>query len=310
MEENPPKLILNALIDCDTDRNRIYLAMTGRDQVSSVDNPLINILINGELKEQLNDDTRENDASSYLPDMYTWTNPYTTGVKFSPGDRVKIEASDGNGQRRAWAEDVVPQPVRIERVDTMTYTKKIWFGEEYRYLRVKITFTDNPDEKNYYRLALQSSDTLYGLSHITGKDTVLTLENYPKPIINEDFVLTGGRPYLDENDAPLFQPENPFCIFDDTHLNGTYTMTVSWRMDYYFDYYISEIMRRLGSLTIRLSAITESQYYYLKAVGLSEYETGKDFLYQPIPFPSNVQGGTGILGLSATSEQTLYLTEN
>jgi hypothetical protein len=59
-----------------------------------------------------------------------------------------------------------------------------------------------------------------------------------------------------------------------------------------------------------LSAITESQYYCLKAVGLSEYETGKDFLYQPIPFPSNVQGGTGILGLSATSEQTLYLTEN
>jgi hypothetical protein len=118
-------------------------------------------------------------------------------------------------------------------------------------------------------------------------------------------VLTDGKPFFDENNEPFFQTENHCCIFDDTRLNGTYTMTVSWRI---YDYYPGAKAR--SYIIVGLSAITEMQYYYLKAINIRGYGADLDLLTQPVSFPDNIQGGVGFLGLSATSAQTLKLPDH
>jgi hypothetical protein len=304
IKDNPPKLALHTLLESNTDKNEIYLSWTGRDRATLVNDPVINIYVNNELKDPLLNDLGQTSHIFYN------ANYYTTGVNFSPGDRVKVEVFADNGKHHAWAEDVIPQPVEIEKVDTMTYTEKTRFGTEYKNMRIKITFTDNPNEKNYYRLTVQQNDTVFGLSPVTQNDTIFISKNYQTLITREDFVLTDGQPSSDENNEPFFQTKNQSCIFDDTQLNGTYTMTVGWRIiDYSRSYYLSKVTRESKNIIVGLSTLTEWQYYYLKAINIRGYDKNSDFLTQPISFPDNIQGGVGFFGLSTTSTQTLKLPD-
>jgi hypothetical protein len=277
------------------------LSWTGRDYTSLVNDPVINIYINNELK-----DPRLNEPGQtihFLPNV----NLYTTRVNFSPGDRVKVEVFADNGKHHVWAEDIFPQPVEIEKVDTMTYMEKTQSGEN-KYMRIKTTFTDNPNEKNYYRLTLQQNDTIFGISPYTQNDTAIIWESYQILITREDFVLTDGQPSFSKNNEPFFHTENRCCIFDDTRLNGTYTMTAGWKInDYPKLYYLSKVTRESKNIIVGLSALTEWQYYYLKAINVHGYNEDLDVLTQPVSFPDNIQGGVGFLGLSTTSTQTLNL---
>ncbi|MDR1115790.1 MAG: DUF4249 domain-containing protein [Tannerella sp.] len=298
IKNNPPKLALHTLIDSNTDKNEIYLSWTGLEHTSLVNDPAVNIYVNDELKEQLIYDRTRIEVANIYPSV----NFYTTGVRFSPGDKVKVEAFADNGKHHAWAEDVIPQPVEIEKIDTMTWTKHTWHRNG-NYMRLKVKFTDNPNEKNYYRLTVQQNDTLPVISEDAQPDTIFVSKNYLTLITREDFVLTDGKPSFDENNEPFFQTENRCCIFDDTRLNGTYTITVSWQK------YDTNPKAR-SSITVGLSAITEIQYYYLKALNIRGYGADLDLLTQPVSFPDNIQGGVGFLGLSATSVQTLKLPDH
>jgi hypothetical protein len=301
IKDNPPKLALHTLIDCNADRNEIYLSWTGRDYTSIVNDPVINIYVNDELK-----DPRLNEPG-YTKIYYPNVSFHTTGVHFSPGDRVKVEVFADNGKHHVWAEDVFPQPVEIEKVDTMTYTEKTLY-REYKYMRIKTTFTDPPNEKNYYRLTLYQNDTVFLISPDTQNDTAMVWECYRILLTREDFVLTDGQPSFDKNNEPFFQVENRCCIFDDTRLNGTYTMTADWRMqDFQNQYYLSMATRVSKNIAIGLSTLTEWQYYYLTAVNVHGYNESLDFLTQPVSFPNNIRGGVGAFGLSTTSTYTLNL---
>ena len=45
-------------------------------------------------------------------------------------------------------------------------------------------------------------------------------------------------------------------------------------------------------------SITETEYYYLKALNLVDSDVYDETINEPIRYPSNVHGGTGMVGIS------------
>ena len=300
IKNNPPKLVINALLNSDNDENYVVLSLTGRDSVPFVNEAVIGVYVNDGLKERITE--RDKDRMRYV-----------LKSKFKAGDKVKIEASTNDGKYHAWAEDVVPYPIEIERIDTMTYV----VGDSWdlynrsRYMRFKVTFTDNSLEKNYYRLIIYRKDSVSGISRYTDKDTMFISEYTSSLKTNEDIVLNEGKIPIDDDNSLVSPVENDYCIFNDSYLNGTYTMIISARIssDYFNDWWGIKDEKISTTFKIRLISITEAEYYYLRALNLYYSENYEEYLSQPISFPSNVHGGVGIVGFEIGTTQNVCLPE-
>lgn len=311
IKNNPSKLVLNALIDSDQEVNEIALSLTGRESVSINFDAIVNIYIDGELKEQLNE--LKPDENQYEGIYSRKVKIYSTELKFSPGSMVKIEARTTDDKYHVWAEDIVPYPIEIQQIDTITYVEKnSWSSHPLmdNYIRIKTTFTDNPHEKNYYQIAIALKDSMWGDFGTEGKDSFMILLSAPTLNIREDIVLNEGRlPTNDEDNGIFNQQENLMNIFDDSRLNGTYTMTVSSPAYGNFYWWYSGTKGIGKELTIRLITLTEYQYYYYRALNLYNSSNYDEVLTQPITLPSNVNGGLGIVGFSTASTRTLRLPD-
>jgi len=296
IKNNPPKLTINALLDCNKEENNIFLHFTGRDSMIRVTEATVKVFVNGVLKEQI---TESNDLMGYI-----------TKIKFGPGDLVKIDIETNDGKYRAWAEDVVPYPIDIKRVDTMTYKgSSSWGAYRDEYLRIKTTFADIPDTKNYYRLAISMHDTVYGSSIMTDNDTMIINEYMTYLVTRGDIVLNGGQLPIGEDNTMVSEVDNRFAIFDDSRLKGDYTMTVSCALQAY-GYYWNIMTKQINkSAKVYLMSITESQYYYFRALNLFYSDNYDAYLSQPISFPGNINGGVGIFGLISGTSQVVRLPD-
>jgi hypothetical protein len=318
IKNNPPKLVINALFDAGKEKNEIILALTGREKVTYINEAVIDIYINGELKEHLTEPD-----PVYDPMQYQGEGPinrtYKTKIRFAPGDVVKIEAKTNDGKYRAWSEVTVPQPINIEKVDTTIVTKNAARHSSSKYLRVKTTFTDNGKQANYYRIAMLFDLEIEAKSPITSKDTVINRTVTNTLIVNEDVVLTDGRPSTEDDDNGLLTPvRNNYGVFDNSRISGTYTMITSMMIPYfhfdYPDYYQSsdryeDIKRIKVKAKVRLLSISKMQYFYLKALNTYDSEDYDDYFNLPVKFPSNIEGGTGIFGISIGNEAIVPLDD-
>lgn len=317
IKDNPPKLNINALFDADQPTNDIVLSLTGREGVTYINKASIHIYINGELKD-------------HITKAHLQPNPfglerygYLTSVKLKPDDVVKIEALTDDGKYHAWSESIVPHPISIENIDTTMVTRHAWSDID-KFLRVKTTFTDNGRQTNYYRLLMTIDLEIEAKSIATAADTIIYMPlRYPL-FVNEDVVLTDGHPSMDnEEDNILLKPvDNLWGVFDNSRLNGTYTMTTSLRIpytnfkilaegyvnDYTPPYY--EQVKRIGiKVRIDLRSISKMQYFYLKALNMYDSGDYDEFFNQPLRIPSNIEGGTGIFGMSIGDQLILPLED-
>lgn len=312
IKENPPKLVINALFDSGKEKNEIILALTGREKVIYIKEAVINIYINGELKDHLT--APEIESSSYGDiDMI-----YKTKVRFVPDDVVRIEAKTTDSKYKAWSEVTVPHPINIENIDTTIVTKNTTWNTPDEYLRVKTTFTDNGKQANYYRIATLFDLEIETQNPNTLNDTIIYQTVTESLLVNEDVVLTDGRPTTEDDDNGLLTPvQNRYGVFDNSRINGTYTMITSMRIPYYsfgyIGYYEPEwykyIKRIKVKVRIRLMSISKMQYYYLKALNTYDSVDYDDYFNLPVRFPSNIEDGTGIFGISTGNEVVLPLKD-
>ena len=84
-DDEPKKLIVNAMMQTENNDNRIYLHYTGWTATTPVTDGIIHLYINGKLSETI---TAEDDY-------------YPVKSIFRTGDKVKIEASSENGKYKA-----------------------------------------------------------------------------------------------------------------------------------------------------------------------------------------------------------------
>ena len=317
IKDNPPKLVVNTMIDIDRDRNYIYLCKTGKNDIDSIDNAIINIYVNEELKEQITEhfvpnidygDYDENNpvtGSSPFID-YGFNKQYKTELRFQPGDKVKIEVFADNDKYHAWAEDIIPTPIEIDNIDTMAYIENY----EHR-IRLKTTFTDSPNKKNFYRIAVVQKNTL----HIKNIENGAIFFDYHEESLymdsHEDIILSNGK--IPTESEFVSQEKNQYMIFDDTHLNGTYTMTTSfYRPNYTYNspYISGGILDRVSiDFHVHLISITDMQYFYLKALNIISSDSYDEYLSMPIPLPSNVIGGVGFVGFSSGTHRVFSIPD-
>lgn len=287
---NPPKLIMNALINADSLNNTLFLNMSGMNQLGEVADATVEVRVNGQLTE----------TAQLLPKA----SEFETGKRFCitstfrPGDAVRIDATTADGSHHTWAEVIVPQPISIEKWDTATtYFRRGSFSE--RYMRYKITFSDRPKEDNYYRLIADRQTNLYERLG-EGKERFVSTTWDRGMISREDVVLTDGRPSTSNEDIALFEKEdNIHGVFDDIRFrDGSYTMTVCMSNPQYNTSPVSSFRYEVN-VYFRLLSITETEYRYLKALNIIDSDVYDETIMEPIKFASNVNGGLGIVGINA-----------
>lgn len=306
-EANPPRLVMNALINADSTNNVLYLNRTGQNVITDVTEARVEVRVNDalvETPEALPIDTEGNFISFQKRFLLT--------TKFNPGDKVRIDAIAGDGAQHAWAEVTVPQPpLPIVRVDTATVSVNEYDNYYTDRLRYRITITDRPGGVHYYRLVLDRISYLY--AHIysqPARDTVVVSRNF-QMLSREDVVLTDGHPSFSANDNDMLeQAENIYGVFDNSRFAGqSYTMTVypnsgdTW--PYLFPSH--DVIRRVRDCYIRLLSISETDYRYYKALNLIDSDVYDETIMEPIVFASNVQGGLGIVSIS--TETSIKITE-
>ncbi|WP_455586264.1 DUF4249 domain-containing protein [Bacteroides sp.] len=309
-EANPPKLVMNALINADSINNILYLNKTGQDVISDVMEASVEVRVNDVLVE----------TPKALPiptdgDFISFQKRFLITTKFHPGDKVRIDAKTGDGAHHAWAEVTVPQPpMPIERVDTATVMVNEYDNYYTERLRYRITFSDRPGETNYYRLVLERHSTIH--ANITSRpevlDTVLTRQDF-RMLSREDVVLTDGHPTLSGNDSDLFeQAENIYGVFDDSRFSGqSYTMTVysSASDDWPYLFPSHDITQKIRDCYVRLLSISETDYQYFKALNLIDSDVYDETIMEPIVFASNVHGGVGIVSISTETSVKINLVD-
>lgn len=307
MEANPPKLIMNALINADSTNNVLYLNLTGQNSVSNVTDAAVEVRVNDVLVE------RPEALPAYVDgESISHQKRFPITTKFNPGDRVRIDAATGGGTHHAWAEVMVPQPpLPIERVDTATVPVNVHDNYYSNRLRYRITFSDRPGGTHYYRFILDRISHVYATLYTPEiKDTVIVNRNF-RMLSREDVVLTDGHPSMTGNDNEMFdQAENIYGVFDNSRFAGqSYTMTVYPPA---YDPWPAltvphDITRKVTECYVRLLSINETDFRYYKALNLIDSDVYDELIMEPIVFASNVQGGLGIVSIS--TETSIKITE-
>ena len=311
IKENSPKLIVNAMININFEDNYIFVSKTGKDSTTSVTDATVNIYINDALRDKITEEfvPEESDSIHY----FYYSNPsdkkYKTSLRFNPGDKVKIEVFADNNKYHAWAEDIIPRPLEIDKIDTLTFTK-----DYHTNIRLKTTFTDYPNERNFYRLVVVQKNGLHLKIKEEEADIPGKFEEYEETKYmdtRQDPILNNGRVSTDDDIFP--QTENRYAVFDDKQLNSTHTMTTSFiRPNEYDSYYMwaNSIIDRVSvEFKVHLLSITEIQYYYLKALNIVNDDSYDEYLSMPVVYPSNVEGGVGIVGFSSGTNKTFTIPD-
>ena len=214
---------------------------------------------------------------------------------------VRIDALTDDGKYHAWAEVTVPQrPAEIENIDTLT-VPMLEYGHIRKYLRYRITLKDRPYETNYYRIVVDKQTTLRKYNYEEeGKGEYIFWTKHSYSFIGrEDIVLTDGQPSTgqDEDNGLFDTARNIYGVFDDSRFKNTsYTMTVY--NSTHVETASEEGFFHQMDIIIHLRSITEVEYYYLKALNLVDSDIYDETIDEPIKYPSNVHGGTGMIGIS------------
>lgn len=307
IEANPPRLIMNALINADSINNVLYLNKTGQNAISDVTDARVEVRVNEVLVE-----TPEALPLYIDGDFISYQKRFLITTKFNPGDRVRIDAATEDGAYHAWAEVVVPQPpLPIERVDTATVPIHEFENYYSDRLRYRITFSDRPGGTHYYRLILDRISYTYGTVYSPEiKDTVAIRRDF-QMYSREDVVLTDGHPSLSDNDNELSeQTDNIYGVFDNSRFAGqSYTLTVyPPAYDPWPELpFPNRITRKVRECYVRLLSINETDFRYYKALNLIDSGVYDELIMEPVVFASNVNGGLGIVSIS--TETSVRMTE-
>lgn len=229
---------------------------------------------------------------------------------FREGKTYRVEIS-GDDQTIS-AETSIPETAPVLKIDTITSETKN--GESY--LQVTITFRDNKETKDYYRI-VAFEDQTYQTTDQNGNKQEHETSIYPQ-IIQDDPVFNSLYSNL-SNDMVDLNPENSYNIFPDDYFENkeyklkfgvksyrTYSYGTSGgyggNSEYGYSYGNGYPELISGKTTLLFQKISKDLYNYLKYLKL--YDTYKDNpIAEPVPVYSNIRNGAGIFaGLTIVAQ--------
>jgi hypothetical protein len=230
-------------------------------------------------------------------------------MRLQAGDVVRVETSadSDDGALSAWAEDVTPETPTISSATATV-------ADDFSQFTVNVTFTDKPEEVNFYRILVEGVAEISGISTATGTDTLITytipfdLDTRADPVLNNGHI----SKHNDDGLWLLEQSENKAAIFNDEMLDGKQTITVTNRESLHFEYDPEQTglvkIALQFYLKVRLQTITAAEYHYIAAWNAFASDAYEPMLSGAIHFPSNVIGGTGIVGISNEDSQMVLIS--
>ena len=313
-------IIMNALLRTDETEHTVWLHRGLIDKVESLDDARLDCYINGSLAARA---VRTDMKKGY---DYPYSK-YSFNAVICPGDEVRLEAA--SGKMHASATVTAPRPATLVAADTLTVTDSPYADVSTysaagvydpqvkgRALSCRLTLRDLPGESNWYRLCatLDKEQQDHFPDH-PEKDRTRHLRYEWYFGFDLDPILSDGYQSQEEGASSLIDPVyNYFCAFRDNrfadgealveiHLSPASTQAR-------FAYYAGEegddenaVHTFHPRMILRLLTLSAEEYNYLSAIsrGLSR---GFDwnFLLEPVSFPSNVEGGLGLVSVASASD--------
>lgn len=241
------------------------------------------------------------------------------------GETIKLVVNVPSKKEVTCEANIYPQPV-INSIDTVG----IRLGEYYLFdysnyssgapmlsdtigtyslhqINYTLKFSDNGNEKNYYRLSVLTKRYYTQTDSVTHVQTQRESDIYDffsftdvvsgKNTKNDPMSLVGGDNYIET-----------YNVFSDELFNGkTYSLTFSTTntiFNYRPTYKFGSKNPDKTTISIYLQSISKEYYLYLKSRAAAS--GGENFFSEPIQIYNNIVGGIGILGSYSTSKAVSF----
>lgn len=310
-------VILNAQLRTDETQHAVWVFLGGLDHVFTPKDLRLECFVNGVPTGPVIQRDTSYDAS-----------PYYFEAVIRPGDEVRLEATVAN--LHASATVTAPQPAILAAVDTMSVTEypygSRYYGITGTALRCQLHLQDKPGEANWYRLCLDyDAEQQDRFPDHPDADRTLHVHQYASFLFDKDPVLNDGYPTFEEIRSresvvnTAFSIYNQFCSFRDISFADGQTLTTLYVPSYQLRAYsyspgftpdgqviLPVRTIRHPRLKIRFLTLSQEEYTYLAALNRGQ-DLGYDwfFLTEPLIFPSNVEGGLGLVTVASASDITL-----
>ncbi len=262
-----------------------------------VDDATVTMQVNDDPEQTLHSVITDNGLPDYFPDYKKFKAFMPENYTPRPGDRIKIRASSPT-YGDAWGEVTVPQPVRIDRVETTLKNVERWGSVDYLCdMDVRLYFTDLAAQTDYYKFDLK------------------TFGN------TKSYVSSG---YFDESIEPLFTEHvgtlesavtetSGYTIFSDRQISGkTYPLHI--RIDditFHHNVDNSQSSDDTGGFKLTLNTISQSYYRHVLSVWEANDgivgSLGGIGLGEVVTPNSNVSTGAGVISARTPSTVTIAL---
>ena len=313
--QEPDVIILNAMLRTDDTTHTVWLSHSLPNMVKPMDDAQLACYVNG---EHLADGklTKKDYVASY-------NSAYEFKARIQPGDEVRLEVCCHGLKAHATA--TAPQPAAITAVVDTTWGQNTpdFFVGDTRMLSCKLRLQDRPGEDNWYRLSVSGSaeitrDREQEAYDLGGEDPIPVSFRRENPVnfsFRSDPILNDGHAdpaselsdLLDYLNSSVY---SKYCTFSDHAFSdgqGDVTIRIpDFELRYYdyvhsYDYETSDHL----SLHFDLLTITREEYLYFDAFNRNDTYGGMYPIYDPICFPTNVDGGLGFFSIESACRLTL-----
>ncbi len=324
-------LVLNAIIRTDESSHRIGVSLSSlRSDTKDLKDAKVDVYLNGDYLC----------AASYTsPATYPGYPDMPYDAKYIPGplpesgyyfdadlhegDELKITAAWEDLSASATAR--VPKAVQLTSVDTLQVPQTPYF-DRIDGLECKVRMKDVPGEDTWMRLLVEYH--FDSVSHHPEEGQTDSLRQWfteapelffdDDPNLRGDFHSSREREAIRDNtpiDFPL--ATNMFCIFSDEGFKDSdYTATVYLRNNFFIPRQGAWDQTVHSRLSFRLLTLSRDDFLFLRAFtnaeansvlgGNSEFQ----ILFEPVVYPSNVEGGLGLVCIESASDRSFeWVTE-
>ncbi|MCR5395757.1 MAG: DUF4249 domain-containing protein [Bacteroidales bacterium] len=310
-----PRIIVNALWATNDTVQFVHIGKTGLTTTQPVSDSKVTLSINGETVPQLENTDEKIYTSSYRG----------YACQFKPGDIVDLQVEAEGHTVHSSIE--VPQTAIIEKVDTVHINKlndhSSSSASPYVRFMIQVHLPERMKGMQYFRLEHERDiKVLTGSSHIWDDEQERYIdefwfrtETYYDYEYDSDPALTENKTQMsDDNDDYTLEVfdevPNKYGLFRSNFFkDGRYTLIIDvpeYDWGCYSSYSGENGPKCNNVYRFRIITIPKIEYYYLwAATALHEVFEPGVLLSNPPIVPSNINGGTGLFTIGATTEVTI-----
>ena len=206
-------------------------------------------------------------------------------------DEFNIKAGDSDGNMVS-GRTVIPPAVPIEQIDTYNVYAPDMQGVTQKYLECVITFTDPPQNENFYQLVIYEE-----IWDESGGSL-----NYSRQQIN--YLKNDSVFYIKDKEGSLLAGIDFKGTFSDYKING-HTYPLKIRIPARYAEMPAENRKR--RVTFMLLSHTADYFKYLQNRIIAEYNYDLPII-DPVKIHSNIDGGLGLIGGISVACDSLVFT--